>query len=138
MKIIRNTIIPFKGYVAMTVWPFLFIRTDAKRSFSDIDMNHESIHARQQIETTVVFAALFSTVVFILDLNPWLLLLIPFAYYILYFGEFVLRLLIFGEQRTAYRNISAEQEAFSNEMNPKYLDGRKLFAHLKYMFRKTF
>ena len=138
MKIIRNKIIPVKSYIAMTVWPFLFIRTDAKRSFSDIDMNHESIHARQQIETTVVFAVLFSAVMFIFGLNPWLLLLIPFAYYILYIGEFVLRLLIFGDQRTAYRNISAEQEAYSNEMNPKYLDGRKPFAHLKYMFKKTY
>jgi hypothetical protein len=44
MKIVRNSIIPFKGYKAMCVWPFIFVRKDC--SFNEIDLNHENIHGR--------------------------------------------------------------------------------------------
>jgi len=40
MKIIYNKIIPFKGYKAMAIWPFIF----ARKKLSEIDINHEKIH----------------------------------------------------------------------------------------------
>lgn len=53
MKIIYNNIIPFKGYKAITLWPFIFVRKDC--SFNEIDLNHEQIHGEQQKELLLVF-----------------------------------------------------------------------------------
>ena len=46
MKVIYNKIIPFKGYKAITIWPFIF----ARKKLSEIDINHEKIHLAQQLE----------------------------------------------------------------------------------------
>lgn len=50
--IIYNKLIPFKGYKAITIWPFIFIRKDC--SFNSTDFNHERIHLRQQLELLVI------------------------------------------------------------------------------------
>lgn len=50
MKIIYNNIIPFKGYKAITIWPFIF----ARKQLNDIDINHEKIHGRQQLELLII------------------------------------------------------------------------------------
>ena len=51
--IVRNDLIPFKGYKAMCLWPFIFVRKDC--SFNEVDLNHENIHGRQQLELFLVF-----------------------------------------------------------------------------------
>ena len=63
MKIIYNKIIPFKGYKAITIWPFIFVR----KQLNEISINHEEIHGKQQLE----------------------LLIIPF--YIIYFIEWIFK-----------------------------------------------
>lgn len=50
MKIIYNKIIPFKGYKAMAMWPFIF----ARKKLSEIDINHEKIHLVQQLELLII------------------------------------------------------------------------------------
>ena len=50
--IIHNDLIPFKGYKAMCLWPFIFVRNEV--NFNDIDLNHEKIHWRQQLELLVI------------------------------------------------------------------------------------
>lgn len=50
--IIYNKLIPFKGYKAISIWPFIFVRKDC--SFNSTDFNHERIHLRQQIELLVI------------------------------------------------------------------------------------
>ena len=50
MKIIYNKIIPFKGYKAMAMWPFIF----ARKKLSEIDINHEQIHLAQQLELLII------------------------------------------------------------------------------------
>ena len=52
MLIIHNKLIPFKGFKAITLWPFIFVRKEC--SFSEIDLNHESIHGRQQLELLII------------------------------------------------------------------------------------
>lgn len=52
MKVIRNKLIPFKGFKAITLWPFIFVRKEC--SFSNIDLNHENIHGRQQLELLII------------------------------------------------------------------------------------
>ena len=52
MIIIKNNIIPFKGFKAITLWPFIFVRKGL--SFGEIDLNHERIHGRQQLELALI------------------------------------------------------------------------------------
>lgn len=51
MKIIYNKIIPFKKYKVITLWPFMF----ARDPLNEIDINHEKIHGKQQLELLIIF-----------------------------------------------------------------------------------
>ena len=51
MIIIKNQIIPRKGYVAITIWPFIFCRHEMDES----DITHELIHGEQQKEMLIIF-----------------------------------------------------------------------------------
>lgn len=112
MKIVRNDIIPAKGYKAMTVWPFIFVRRGS--TFTPTDERHERIHGRQQVE----------------------LLLLPF--YILLVLFYLVGLLRHGNHRMAYRGTPFEAEAYMNENDTAYLDNRKWYAWTKYIGKKKY
>lgn len=92
-----------KNITAITLWPFIFFKH--KDDKSDILLcNHERIHLRQQIE----------------------LLVVPF--YIFYLGEYFYLLIKLKNHDAAYREISFEKEAYSNDHNLDYLKTRKNWA----------
>ena len=122
MKIIRNKYIPFPGYKAINLFGVLFVKNNAK--IDEVTMNHESIHSRQFVELMVLFAV---ATVFI---RWWLPALAPFAFYVWYVLEWLIRLFMRGN---AYRNISFEREAYANEANPEYLKNMKWGSWLKYL-----
>jgi len=97
----------FKQYVAITIWPFIFINKLYKGD--DVLINHEKIHIKQQLE----------------------LLWLPF--FVWYIIEFLIRLIQYKNWHTAYLNISFEREAFQNECNFDYLENRKLFSFIDYL-----
>lgn len=105
MKVIVNNIIPFKGFAGINLFGLLFVRKGVV--VSERMIRHETIHTKQMKE----------------------LLFIPF--YVLYVFEWLLKLPFYGKQ--AYRNISFEREAYSNESDLNYLGERKWFAFLKYI-----
>lgn len=136
---VYNNIIPFKGYLAMTVWPFLFIKSKYRYQFNAYDENHENIHGRQQFEVLVVAVALALMLILSLDLSWWWMLTPLAVFYIWYGIEYVIRLFLYGNHKEAYRNISFEQEAFMYEKDFGYLaKDRKPFACVKYLTRKTY
>ena len=104
MKIIRNNFIPFSGYKAMNLFGVLFVRGNAR--IDDITLNHEKIHTAQIKEMLYIF------------------------FYLWYVTEWLIRLFMKGN---AYRNISFENEAYTNEDNIIYLESRKRFAWIKYI-----
>ena len=108
MKIIRNHIIPFGGFGGITLFGILFVKKGCKVTYRMV--NHESIHARQQLE----------------------MLYIPF--FLWYFLEWFIRLVRHGDE---YRSISFEREAYDNELDFDYLLKRKPYAWLKYVFKKN-
>lgn len=95
---------------AVTIFPFVFVRKQVM-SNDKVLMNHEAIHITQALE----------------------LLVLPF--YILYFLEFLVRLLRYRSFQYAYQNISFEREAYSNETNLHYLESRKIWNFRKYYCR---
>ena len=104
MKIIRNKYIPFQGYKAINLFGVLFVRGNAK--ISEVTLNHEKIHTAQMKEMLYIF------------------------FYLWYVIEWFIRLFMIGN---AYRNISFEREAYSNEKDLNYLKSRKIFAWTKYL-----
>lgn len=74
-------------------------------------INHERIHDAQQRE----------------------LLFLPF--YILYFLEWLFRLLQYRNQDRAYRNISFEREAYTHGHDLDYLNRRKKYAFIRFLKR---
>lgn len=107
MITIKNNIIPFKGFSAITLWPFVFVRKDARMAATTI--RHENIHGRQQKELLLV------------------------GFYLLYGIEWIIKLCYYRNSITAYKNISFEREAYSNQSNITYLDERKPYAFVKYI-----
>lgn len=144
MKIVKNKISDFilwKGYSAITIWPFIFVRSD--KEIDDELINHEKIHGRQQLEMALI------------------------GFYLWYVVEWVVRLIAFGfssfkvrktkrfvywsntnkcyittdwiryswrvGRKYAYRYISFEREAVNNESSTDYLEKRQWFAWFSYL-----
>ncbi|RXM48606.1 hypothetical protein [Flavobacterium sp. YO12] len=105
--IVSKYLIP-KGYRGMAVFPFVLMKYDFDKT-NGVFVNHEKIHLRQQLE----------------------LLIIPF--FIWYVFEFLFRLIQYKNKDLAYRNISFEREAYSNETNLNYLKNRSFFRFLNYI-----
>ena len=108
--IVAKYLIP-KGYRGMAVFPFVVVKYDfdkINRTF----VNHEKIHLRQQLE----------------------MLILPF--FIWYFLEYLIRLIQYKNKDLAYRNISFEREAYSNERDTTYLKNRSFFQFLNYITLK--
>ena len=106
MKIIYNNIIPFKGFKAINICTFLFVRKGVR--LSDKLLNHERIHTAQMKEMLFI------------------------GFYIWYFVEWLIEIFHYGS--TAYHTNTFEREAFDNDDNLTYLDNRKSFEWLKYVF----
>lgn len=113
MIVVKNRIIPFKGTLAIALWPFIFVRKNAKSSYDEVDDRHEHIHGRQQLEMLIVL-------------------------FLLWYGiEWLVRLCILRDGHRAYRAISFEQEAYSNESDEEYLEKRHPYAWLKYLGKQS-
>ncbi|MBR5171092.1 MAG: hypothetical protein IKW85_11065 [Muribaculaceae bacterium] len=108
MKIIRTSILPFKGYNAINLLGVLFVHHGVY--LSEELMNHERIHTAQQREMLFVF------------------------FYLFYLVEWLVRLLMRGN---AYRNISFEREAYANQRNLNYLKHRQHYAWRRYLKRPS-
>ena len=105
--IVSKYLIP-KGYRGLTLFPFVIIR-DLLDKENKVLLNHERIHIRQQLE----------------------LLILPF--FVLYFLEYLIRLVQFKDRNKAYRNISFEREAYDNERNLDYLKTRPFWKFKNYI-----
>lgn len=119
MKVIFNNIIPFKGFLAINIFGILYVRKDVyekvmKRhkddGYWDIVLNHEEIHTKQMKELLFIF------------------------FYLWYFIEWLIKCVRYFDAHKAYRMISFEQEAYKHEKELKYLENRKHYDWIKYVF----
>ena len=107
MKIIYNSIIPFKGFIAMNLFGVIFARKG--RTLSPKTKNHEYIHTMQMKEMLYIF------------------------FYIWYVLEWIVRLIQYCNFNKAYKDISFEREAFDKQLNYKYKNERKHYSWWKYL-----
>ena len=128
MKVIYNRFIPFKGSYAITIIKWIFVREeykylDGSRIYNKM-INHESIHEQQ-----------------ILDFTPktfpnWLRYTIgSMCFYPLYGLEWLFKFIpCLIKKKNVYRSLCAEQEAYNNEMDFKYIENRPKLFWLKKIF----
>jgi len=109
MKKIVNNIIPFKGFATITLWPFIFIRKDEEKYYTDVVDRHEHIHGEQQKEMLLVF------------------------FFLWYCIEWIVRLCIYRNRITAYKNVSFEREAYGNQYDSTYPDNREHYSWIEYL-----
>ncbi len=98
----------YKNFVGLALWPFILIK-DRQLKANKRLINHERIHLRQQAE----------------------LLVLPF--YLWYLTEWCVRLLVHGDPKKAYHNLSFEREAYRQEGNADYLKQRVPYGFIKYL-----
>lgn len=107
MIIVRNSIIPFKGFKALNfLGLILFVRKNA--ILTKYNLNHEEIHSKQYKETL------------------WI------GFLLLYLIHYIINVIIYLDFHTAYRNVCFEKESYFNEYDLSYLDNRPCFNWLKY------
>jgi uncharacterized membrane protein len=104
MTIINKYLVP-RGYAAITIFPFIIFKDMSKAT--QVRLNHENIHLRQQLELLIIL------------------------FYIWYAFDFLIQYLKYGDVKTAYMNIIFEKEAYKNEKKLNYLKKRKLFAFIR-------
>ena len=112
MLVIENDIIPLKGYSAVTIYPFVFVRRgyakDDPVKYSRM-LNHEGIHGRQQLELLIV------------------------VFFLCYLFEWIFRSIQYCSFDKGYRNISFEREAYAHASDVSYLESRELFSWFRYL-----
>ena len=119
LKLKYSSWLPFDGYYAITLFGCLVRRNKYKNTpVSKDTYNHESIHVAQAYDFGIGFCGYF-------------------IFYILYVLEWLIKMFIsvftlFKVQ--AYRSISFEQEAYDNQIYLDYIQNRKRFSWLKYIF----
>ena len=111
LKTIYTAHFPKKGFTALTICPYVFVRSDEKQRFTKKVERHETTHALQQIEML------------------WLL------FFVWYGLEYLIKIVIckFDSDR-AYFSVSFEQEAYACQNKFSYNDTRKHYAWIKYLF----
>lgn len=86
MKIIKNKIIPFKGFKAINLFGIIFTRYE----LSEKDIQHELVHTKQMKKLWYI------------------------GFYIWYLIEYLINLIKYKDTYLAYRNISFEKEAYES------------------------
>ena len=107
MILIVNPFLLRNDFKGITLWPFVIVKDELCKT-DPVILNHERIHLRQQVE----------------------MLVLPF--YIWYGLEYTFRLIQYKNRFLAYRNISFEREAYTNENDLDYVKQRSFWKFLKF------
>lgn len=94
---------------AISIWPFIFLKHKNQKNDAVL-INHEKIHLQQQAE----------------------LLIIPFYFW--YLLEYLFYRLKGYKKHAAYHSISFEKEAYKHESDLSYLNNRKFFGFIDFMW----
>lgn len=130
---VYNNIIPFQGFLALTVWPFIFIRKKVAWRYDEVTDRHEKIHGEQQKEMLVIGAAM-ALVLAVCGCGWWSLFALPLFFW-WYLVEWLIKWAYYKNAHTAYKNICFEREAYSNQSDIVYLYNRKPFAWFDYILK---
>lgn len=103
--------IPMKGYIAILLLFWMVIREEYRNRLPWFAENHETTHLHQELEMMIVF------------------------FYLWFIVEFSIKLAITLSWKRAYLSVAFEQEAYNNQFEKRYLENRRHYAWLKYVFK---
>jgi len=103
MRVIYNSLIPFRGFAAINLFGRVFARREYE-PLSDRVIRHEAIHTAQMKETAFL------------------------GFYLIYISEWLWGLLRRQSPLAAYRAIRFEREAYRYMADPSYLTRRRPYA----------
>lgn len=129
MVIVRNNILPFKGFSMMNILGVVFVRSDAE--VTSQRLRHEATHTAQQYEI-MTLSALVALLLCNVWQSWWYLLIAVLMPLVLYALAWVIALALPPYDR-AYRDTPFEREAYSNQHNTDYLVTRTPFAWVRYI-----
>lgn len=110
MCIVKNNILPLKGFKAINICGIIFVRKNVQ--LKAVDLNHEKIHSKQIFEMLIIF------------------------FYLWYLFEWLFRFLFTKDRFSikAYKHISFEKEAYYNQDDLNYIEwSRKPYDWFKYL-----
>lgn len=116
----------------ITVGPFVLSRRKEDKITQSL-RNHEYTHVRQWVEMSQVSVLVIFSCILLTGSSGWWALLSLVTFYIWYVIEFLFRYVRLKDAGKAYRAVSFEQEAYSNEDDPDYLDDGCCFGWIKYL-----
>lgn len=90
MKIIYNSFIPFKGFIGVNLFGYIFVRKEFEGALPTDFFAHEYCHTKQMKRDGYVY------------------------FYIRYLYEYVRGLIKYKDSRMAYHNVSYEVEAYKS------------------------
>ena len=128
---VYNNIIPLKGFIALTMWPLLFIRKAAAWRYDEVADRHENIHGAQQKEMLIV-GAILAVILAVCGCGWWSLFALPLFLY--WYGvEWLVKYCYYRDTDKAYKNGALEREAYANQNDMTYLSHRRPFAWVRYI-----
>ena len=123
-----------KGYFAITILFWMVIRKEFQESLPWWVDIHENTHLRQEIELGAV-GAVIGMVMLAYGMGWWSILPL-FLFYWWYGLEFLVKLPFCRFKiRMAYMSVSLEQEAYAYHFDKSYLERRKHFAWMRFIFK---
>lgn len=99
-------------YAAMCLSPFLLVARGFDISENAATLNHERIHARQQLE------------------------MLWFFFFAWYLSEYLIRIVLYRSHMKAYLHLAHEREAYAHAGDPDYLHRRRPYAWVWYIFNQ--
>lgn len=124
---LAKILLAFSSCHTIAIGPFVLSKR-SKEKCSQESRNHETIHAIQWIEITIVVGLILLLFDFIFNFHPAWYLLSGVIYYVVYGLEWVIKLFIHFDTKKAYRALCFEREAYYNEDDDNYIENRELFA----------
>lgn len=121
MVIIKNNVLPVKGYAAITIMFLIFIRKewwlDANKYERAQACKHENWHVMQWSHVTLVSCILFSIANVWLNL-PWSWMFASvLVYYLIYVLSYLFNIIRYRNHSKAYHNIVFEKPAYKHDAN---------------------
>lgn len=134
LKKIYTAHFPNKGFTALTIFPYIFVRIDQSWGFTAKVERHETTHALQQKEC-LILGAIIAVFMLIAGYGWWSL--IPLGlFFELYAVEWLIKLPFCKFNGTrAYFSISTEQEAYEHQDEFGYNNVRRHFAWMRFIFK---
>lgn len=122
---VADILLCLSGCSTIAIGPLVFSKRSEDR-IAQVDKNHETVHAVQWTEVTAIFGLFIFILQLIFSFSAWWYLIAPVAYYIWYVLEWLVKLVILQDSRSAYKSVSFEMEAYDNQHDCNYVENRRM------------